>query len=91
MRIRWTPRAFHDLENIFNYLRETSPGRAQPTMVEIREAIRSLKKLPNRGRLGKKPGTRELLHNRLPFIISYRAKEDVVEILHIWHPAQDRP
>ena len=90
MRIRWTSCAFDDLEGIFNYLINTSPNLARPTIFEIREAIRSLKKLPNRGRLGKKPGTRELLHQRLPFIISYRTKEDVVEILRILHPSRDR-
>jgi plasmid stabilization system protein ParE len=30
------------------------------------------------------------LQRRLPHIIAYRVKDDAVEILHIWHPAQDR-
>jgi hypothetical protein len=29
------------------------------------------------------------LRRRLPHIIAYRVKDDAVEILHIWHPAQD--
>ena len=33
---------------------------------------------------------RELLHERLPYIVSYRVKEEAVEILHIWHPSQER-
>jgi plasmid stabilization system protein ParE len=35
-------------------------------------------------------GTQELLHGRLPYIIVYRVREETIEILHIWHPAQDR-
>jgi hypothetical protein len=30
------------------------------------------------------------LRRRLPHIIAYRVKGDAIEILHIWHPAQDR-
>jgi plasmid stabilization system protein ParE len=31
-----------------------------------------------------------LLHGRLPHIVAYRVREDAVEVLRIWHPAQDR-
>ena len=39
------------------------------------------------GRLGERPGTRELVAP--PYVIVYRVKDDVVEILHMWHGAQD--
>jgi toxin ParE1/3/4 len=87
MRIRWTPAAAADLQGIYDYLREHEPHLAQPTVIEIRKSARSLKKFPMRGR---EEGTRELLHRRLPHIIAYRVKSDAVEILHSWHPAQDR-
>ena len=90
MRIRWTPAAADDLQNIFDYLSETNPNLARSTVVEIRKAVRSLKRLPHRGRPGREPGTRELLHTRLPRIVAYRVKEDAVEVVRIWHPAQDR-
>lgn len=44
-------------------------------------AIRSLKQSPNRGRKGREEETRELLHPRLPYIVAYRVKEAVIEIL----------
>lgn len=90
MRIRWTPAAAVDLQGIYDYLREHEPHLARPTVIEIRKSARSLKKFPLRGREGREPSTRELLHWRLPHIIAYRVKQDAVEILHIWHPAQDR-
>lgn len=90
MRIRWTPAAAADLKNIHDYLREHEPHLARPTVIEIRKAVRSLKQFPDRGRKGREEDTRELLHTRLPHIIAYRLKQDAVEILHIWHPAQDR-
>jgi plasmid stabilization system protein ParE len=90
MRIRWTPTAAADLQGIYDYLKEHEPHLAQPTVIEIRKSARSLKKFPLRGRKGREEDTRELLHRRLPHIIAYRVKDDSVEILHIWHPAQDR-
>jgi toxin ParE1/3/4 len=90
MRIRWTPAAADDLQSIFDYLSETNPNLARSTVIEIRKAVRSLKRLPNRGRPGREPGTRELLHTRLPHIVAYRVGGDAVEVLRIWHPAQDR-
>ncbi len=47
MRIRWTPAAADDLQNIFDYLSETNPNLARSTVVEIRKAVRSLKRLPH--------------------------------------------
>src|SRR2546421_2760466 len=90
MRTRWTQTAAADLQNIYDYLREHEPHLAKPTVIEIRKSVRSLKKFPQRGRMGREESTRELLHRRLPHIIAYRLKHDAVEILHIWHPAQNR-
>jgi plasmid stabilization system protein ParE len=90
MRIRWTLAAAGDLQQIHNYLREHEPHLARPTVIAIREASLSVRKFPNRGSPGVAEGTRELLHERLPYIIAYRVREDAVEILHIWHPSQER-
>jgi toxin ParE1/3/4 len=91
MRIRWTPAAADDLQHIFDYLLEHDPHLAKPTLIAIRDAILSLRRFPNRGRSGVVEGTRELLHDRLPYVAAYGVREDTIEVLHIWHPAQDRP
>src|SRR5260370_15483438 len=51
MRIRWTRAAAEDLEHIKDYLTEHYPHLAQSTVLELYEAIRSLKESPRRGRL----------------------------------------
>jgi plasmid stabilization system protein ParE len=43
MRIRWTPVAAEDLKNIYDYLMEHEPQLARPTVIELRQGIRSLK------------------------------------------------
>lgn len=90
MRIRWTLAAADDLQHIHDYLSKHEPHLARPTVMAMREAVLSLRKFPNRGRPGVAEGTRELLHERLPYIVAYRVKKDVVEVLHIWHPSQER-
>jgi plasmid stabilization system protein ParE len=52
------------------------------------DSATSLGDLPNRGRIGRIAGTRELVSN--PCIIVYRVTQ-AVEILRIRHAAQNRP
>lgn len=91
MRIRWTPAAAEDLEHIKDYLTEHLPQFALSTVLELYESVRSLKASPRRGRIGREERTRELLLPRLPYIVVYRLKEESIEVLHIYHGAQNRP
>ncbi len=90
MRIRWTPAAIADLRSINDYLTEHYPHYRQPTMLNLHRTIYSLRQFPNRGRVGAKEGTREILFSRLPYVAVYRVREQNVEILRIYHAAQHR-
>jgi toxin ParE1/3/4 len=89
MRIRWTVPAAENLEGIKNYLDTHYPHLAEPTVRTIYQRIRSLKTAPNRGRPGHRNGTRELTLTPLPYVVVYALKAEAVEILHIYHGAQD--
>ncbi len=89
MRIRWTAPAADDLENIHRYLLKHYPQLAESTVRTIYGQIKRLKTSPNRGRLGHRSGTRELPIPSLPYIVIYTVQPDAVEILHIYHGAQD--
>ena len=89
MRIRWTVPAADDLQNIKDYLQRNHPHFAEPTVRAIYQRIRLLKTLPNQGRPGHRSGTRELALAPLPYVVVYSVKADAVEILHIYHGAQD--
>ncbi len=91
MRIRWTAAATADLQHISDYLKEHHPRYRQPTMRKLYEAVRALKQWPQRGRIGREEGTRELLFPPLPYVVVYRVTEQSVEVLRIYHTAQDRP
>jgi toxin ParE1/3/4 len=89
MRIRWTLPAADDLQNIKNYLQQNHPHFAEPTVRTIYHRIRLLKNSPDRGRPGHRSGTRELALTPLPYVVVYAVKAEAVEILHIYHGAQD--
>ena len=72
MRLRWTSAAADDLENIANYLFEKTPENAARLIRELYGAPSTLKSFPNRGRPGKREGTRELVMPSLPYVIVIR-------------------
>jgi plasmid stabilization system protein ParE len=61
MHLRWTEDAADDLERIADYLLAHAPERAPDVVRSVYEAPSSLLTFPNRGRPGKKEGTRELV------------------------------
>jgi len=65
----------------FNYTVERF-GTAQARRVAdaIYETAASLQDMPNRGREGRKPDTREMLISGFPFVIIYRVGQEAVEI-----------
>jgi plasmid stabilization system protein ParE len=90
MRIRWTPAAAADLQNISDYLKDHHSRYREPTLRKMYASLQSLKDWPYRGRVGREEGTRELLFHPLPYIAVYRVREQSIQILRIYHGAQDR-
>ena len=90
MRIVWTNAAADDLQRISDYLKEHHPRFRQPTIRKLYETIRALKDMPARGRPGAEQGTRELLFVPLPYIAIYRILGSSIEVLRIYHAAQER-
>ncbi len=90
MRIRWTPSAAEDLQHISDYLKQHHPHYRQATIRKVYSAIQSLKEWPLCGRVGREDGTRELLFPPLPYVAVYRVREQSIEVLRIYHGAQER-
>jgi toxin ParE1/3/4 len=91
MRIRWTPAAAADLQSISDYLQERHPRYRDATIRKLYDDIRALKQWPGRGRPGREEGTREILFRPAPYVAVYRVKEQTIEVIRIYHTAQDRP
>ena len=92
MRLRWTDPAARDLTQICDYIGERgSLAAARRVAISIFGAVATLEEFPERGRSGRKTGTRELVLPGLPYLAIYRLKGDAVEILRILHGAQNWP
>jgi len=92
MRVRWTDPAVVDLTRICDYITEHGrPVTARRVALKIIESIGTLSKFPERGRPGRKVGTRELLFEGLPYLAIYRVRDDVIEVIRILHGAQKQP
>jgi len=92
MRIRWTESAVHDFTSICDYIeKHGSSATARRIALSIHHQVEMLAKFPEYGRTGRKPNTRELVFNGLPYLAIYRIHEGTVEIVRILHGAQDWP
>jgi addiction module RelE/StbE family toxin len=90
-RLEYAPRYFRRLEDIRERIAAENPPAAMRMIERIRAAVTRLAGSPALGRPGRVPGTRELVILRTPFIVPYRVKGDVVQIITILHSAQRWP
>ncbi len=91
MRLRWTTPAANDLYNIVRHIQEDNPAAAADVAKTVYEGCSGLRKFPYLGRKGRIDGSRELVFPGLPYIVVYRIHDQVVELLRIYHGAQDWP
>jgi len=89
MPVNFTRRALRDLANIRAYIANDNPRAASRMAVEIVAACDRLEHFPERGRPGLRRGTRELT-TVWPYVIVYRVAGTNIDVLSIWHGAQDR-
>jgi toxin ParE1/3/4 len=89
MQVVLSPEALADLAAIRAYIGADNPIAASRIAVQIVAACDRLQFMPERGRPGLDPGTRELT-GAWPYVSVYRVIPDAVQIIRIWHGAQDR-
>ena len=83
MKLRWTPRAVSDLEEISDYLLSVNPTSWDRLMDRVEAVTGYLLQFPHMGKLGLVSGTREFVLSGTPYILVFRLKKDVVQILSV--------
>ncbi|MGZ8946474.1 MAG: type II toxin-antitoxin system RelE/ParE family toxin [Methylococcaceae bacterium] len=91
MSLQWTVSASTDLKAAINFIAQDSLSAALRQLDEIEEQTDRLAEYPMLGRAGRVKGTRELVVNRTPFIVVYRIKGEMIQILRVLHGAQQSP
>jgi toxin ParE1/3/4 len=88
----WSPEAIDDLAALRAFIAQDDPAAAQRVALHIINNVeRLLSQNPKMGRLGRVPGTRELVIPRTPFIVPYRLKGEVIQVLRVFHGARRWP
>jgi len=90
MPVRLTAAALSDLAAIRTHIGAENTAAASRVAVQLLGACDRLECLPERGRPGLVPGTREIAAV-WPYVIVYQLQSDRdVTVLRIWHGAQRR-
>ena len=89
MEVRWLRRALADLDAIAEYVAQDNPVAARSFIARVRDMTEQLANYPYLGRASERADVRELVvHDH--YLVSYRVRPNGIEILQVWHTAQDR-
>ena len=90
--IEWTEQAVRQLDQAHDYIAmSNSEETASRVNMHIVTSVQQLAAFPMSGRLGRVPGTRELVISNVPFIVAYTIEESRIVILALYHGAQRWP
>jgi plasmid stabilization system protein ParE len=89
--IDWLHLALQDMRECAEHIAQDDPETARLVVVRIWQEGQSLCSLPDRGRPGRVPGTRELVLQGLPYFLAYRVKGKTVQILRVIHTSRQWP
>ena len=88
MGLKWTKTALRTIDEIAGFIAQDNPERATSFVRELRDSTGKLESFPGMGRAGRVHGTRELVIHK-NYIAIYRVKGENLEILRIYHVAQN--
>jgi addiction module RelE/StbE family toxin len=91
LRLNWLRRALLDLDEIENYIVEDRPNAVREVIVKIIRAVSILGEQPGIGRPGRVPGTKELVVPGLPYLVPYRVKDEIIQVLRVYHTSRKWP
>ncbi len=92
MRIKWFAAAHADLVEIRRFIEDQDhPAAAQSVAQRILTTVTYLRDHPAVGRPGRVTGTREVIIAGLPYIVPYRIRDGVLEILRVLHTSRQWP
>ncbi len=89
MRIVWTSMANRMLDGVGEYIAKDNPKAATKLLKQIRKSVKLLQSNPFLGRRTDFADLRELVVHP-NYIVSYRVSADIVQVLQVWHVAQQR-
>jgi plasmid stabilization system protein ParE len=91
MRLRWLRTALRNLDEEATYIAADDPKAAQLVVARVLGAVALLAEQPGLGRPGRLPGTRELVVPKTRYLVPYRIRGEVIEVLRVFHTSRQTP
>lgn len=91
MPVKWLSRALHNLGEEADYIAQDSPRAAAEQVARIESSVALLAEHPGLGRIGRVPGTRELVVPGTPYLVPYRVRGKTIFILRVFHSRRRWP
>ncbi len=91
MRVKWLQAARANLIAVSEYISQDNPDAAAKTVAAIVKAVETLENFPALGRPGRISGTREFVVSGTPYIVPYRIRGEVVQLIRVFHAARKWP
>jgi plasmid stabilization system protein ParE len=88
VRVRYTPRAFRELQDIFAYIDDHSPVGGRNVKSRVQAIIELIAFHPHSGRRIGKRGLRRIAALPYPYLIFYRVVADEIVIQGVRHAAR---
>jgi len=85
VRVVWSPRAIEHLVKLRSHIASDNPAAAAHVAAALVGAVERLAGLPNLGRPGRIAGTRELIVPGTPYVIPYRVRHTIIEVIAVFH------
>lgn len=91
MRVRWLLKARAGLDAELQRIALEDTDAAVRLAAVFMKRTERLAQFLESGRPGRVAGTRELVIDGFPYIVPYRVRDEVVEILRVFHTSQKLP
>ena len=91
MRVRWLRKALRNLDEEATHIAADDPATASLVVQRVPEAVAQLEQQPGIGRPGRVPNTRELVVLNTRYIVPYRVRSGVIEVLRVFHTSRKPP
>jgi toxin ParE1/3/4 len=88
VRLIWLRAAVRSREQQIDTIAEYNPSAAAGLEQRIVDAIGQLPDHPRLGRVGRVPGTRELVVARTPYMVIYEIEGDMIRIVRVLRSAR---
>lgn len=91
MRVKWLRKALINLDEEASHIALDDERAARVIVTRVLDAVAMLVDQPALGRPGRVPGTRELVVSKTRYVVPYRVRGDVIEVLRVFHTSRRLP